>query len=157
MKEAKTSPKKKGFVKLLLPLLVVVLLGALAFLYLQYDEAQKEIVKLGDPAYISELQENQAKITLDRLGKIMLLPDESPTIATIVDADALRGENELFYKDAQNDDKLIIFSDKAILFRESEDLVINVAPVFLNPEAEQAVDDAETVDEVADETTEETF
>lgn len=155
MKETKTSPKKKGFVKFLLPLVIVALLGALAFLYIQYDNAQKEIVKLGDPAYISELQENQAKITLDRLGKIMLLPDESPTIATIVDADALRGENELFYKDAQNGDKLIIFSDKAILFREGEDLVVNVAPVFLNPEADQAAE--EVVEETADETTDETF
>ncbi|MCD4756611.1 hypothetical protein K8R20_03285 [bacterium] len=155
MKEAKTLPKKKGFVKLLLPLLVVLLAGALVYLYLQYDNAQKEIVRLGDPAYISEMQENQANITLEKLGKLMLLPDESPTIATIVDADALRGENELFYKDAQNDDKLIIFSDKAILFRESEDLIVNVAPVFLNPEAEQATD--EVVDEVADDTQEETF
>jgi hypothetical protein len=83
----------------------------------------------------------------------MLLPDEQPTIATLVDIDALKEENPEFYKNAKNGDLLVIYSEKAILFREDEGKIINVAPVFLEP-TEGTTESTET-DDTATESTEE--
>jgi len=57
--------------------------------------------------------------------------DESPTIATIQNADALRVQNPTFYKDAQIGDKLLIWSDKAILYSPTSDTVYAVMPISL--------------------------
>lgn len=67
--------------------------------------------------------------TLEKLSKIILLPEEVPTIAEIQDVEKLKNSNAEFYKNARSGDKLILFSEKAIIFREEESLIINVALV----------------------------
>lgn len=130
---ADVTGRKSKFGVLFLAFLVLAFGGAAGYLYYQYSLSQKELTKLKDPKYISELQDQQVLATLDKLGAIMLLPEENPTVATIIDADALRTENDAFYKNAQNGDKLVIYTQQAILFREEENKVINVAPVFIEP------------------------
>lgn len=62
---------------------------------------------------------------------IVIKADEQPTVATIQDADLLRTENSVFYKDAQNGDRLLIWSDKAVLYSTSMDKLLAVLPVSL--------------------------
>lgn len=70
-----------------------------------------------------------------KLGKLIFLnPNEEASVATLVDIESLKETNPEFYKDAEVDDKLIVFSDKAIIYRESEDLIINVVPISSNSE-----------------------
>jgi hypothetical protein len=64
---------------------------------------------------------------------IQIKKDEQPTIATIQDAETLRTQNAVFYKDAQNGDRLLIWSDKAVLYSTSQDLILAVLPVSLLP------------------------
>lgn len=79
-----------------------------------------------------ETIDKQVTEILDELSKIILLPeDETPTVISIMDVEQLKRENEKFYKDAVNGDILIIYSDKAIVFRRREKKIINVAPVFI--------------------------
>ncbi len=156
---AEVTGKKSNFGVLLLALLVLAFGGAAGYLYYQYSLSQDELSKLKDPGYLSTLQEQQVETTLQRLGLIMLLPEENPTVATLIDADALRKENESFYKNAQNGDKLIIYTQQAILFREEENKVINVAPVFIEPNQETTDTTNETQtpeEEVVDENLDET-
>lgn len=69
---------------------------------------------------------------LEELGSLILLPkDETPTVMSIMDVDSLKKENEEFYKDVIKGDILIIYSDKAIVFRREEKKIVNVAPVFI--------------------------
>lgn len=62
---------------------------------------------------------------------IVIKADEQPTVATIQDAELLRAENPNFYKDAQNGDRLLIWSDKAVLYSTSMDKLLAVLPVSL--------------------------
>jgi hypothetical protein len=68
----------------------------------------------------------------DKVSKIQQVPDETPTLATVQDADKLREQE--FFKDAENGDKVLIFTEakKAIIYRESDNRVINSGPIVLN-------------------------
>ena len=151
-----TSPtgKKEWFepITIILFITCIILAGSSGYIYSKYkksrtefSQSQDELARLSDPIYISQLQQDAVTTTIEKLRRHILLPtDEEPTVATIIDVEALREENPEFYKDAQNDDQLIIFTKKAILYRDGEDIIINVAPVFLEPEG--ALESEETED-----------
>jgi hypothetical protein len=163
MNNYEEKPKKKSPILtiLLITLFFALGIGAGYFAY-DYLTSQGVLDKINDPEYVSQLQEQQIENTLSDLREIMLLPDEQPTIATLVDVEALKEENPEFYKNAKNGDLLVIYSEKAILFREDDGKIINVAPVFLEPAegtTEEATESTETEDsqtESLDSTTEET-
>lgn len=158
MDDYREKPKKKFPILtiLLIVLFFILGIGAGYFAY-DYLTSQGVLDKINDPEYVSQLQEQQIENTLSDLKEIMLLPDEQPTIATLVDIDALKEENPEFYKNAKNGDLLVIYSEKAILFREDEKRIINVAPVFMEPAegtTEEATENTET-DDMTTENTEE--
>ena len=67
--------------------------------------------------------------TIDKVRKLMQLPNEQPTMATITDATKLTGKP--FFANAKNGDKVLIFQSikKAILYRESTNQIIDVGSV----------------------------
>jgi hypothetical protein len=118
-------PKSRRFIsKKSLPwLLVCLLLLVSVFLFLQYRQAQ-------DNMTVTEQNSKYQK----QLGKLILLPtNESPTIATVKDAGKL--SKQVFFKDAKNGDKLFVYSKsrKAILYRPSSNMIINVQSVNVTP------------------------
>jgi hypothetical protein len=154
MDDYREKPKKKSPI---LTILLIVLffalgIGAGYFAY-EYLTSQGVLDKINDPEYVSQLQEQQIENTLADLREIMLLPDEQATIATLVDIEALKEENPEFYENAKNGDLLVIYSEKAILFREEEGKIINVAPVFLEPT--EGTTESTEADDTATEGTEE--
>jgi hypothetical protein len=62
---------------------------------------------------------------------ILVNANETPTIATVQDPDMLRDRDPIFYKDAQVGDRLLIYSDKAILYSEARDLILAVLPAYV--------------------------
>ncbi len=60
---------------------------------------------------------------------IMCKTGEMPTVATIQDVALLKKNNPAFYKDAMNGDRLLIWSDKAVLYSPSKDIILSVLPV----------------------------
>jgi len=60
---------------------------------------------------------------------IVIKADEKPTVATIQDAGILRTQNPDFYKDAKNGDRLLIWSDKAVLYSTTQDKILSVLPI----------------------------
>lgn len=68
---------------------------------------------------------------LDRVGKLIELPQEIPTIATVSDVHKLQ-DKQFFFK-AKNGDNLLIFNqaNEAILYRPSENKIIQVSPVTM--------------------------
>ena len=72
---------------------------------------------------------------LTKLGKhIELSQDVQPTVATIVDAEKLKNQNE-FYAHAENGDYLIVTPTRAILYSVARDIILNVMPVQVEPKA----------------------
>jgi hypothetical protein len=61
---------------------------------------------------------------------------ESPSIATIEDPEALRAQNPAFYAMASKGDRLLIWSDKAVLYSATEDKILAVIPLQPPPAIE---------------------
>lgn len=118
----KKSSEKKLFVILIL--LVIIGLGGTGYFYYNYSNLKK------NP---NAAAEKEVKGVLSKIGKFMVLPtDETPTLATVMDKEKLAAQP--FFSKAQNGDKLVVYtkSRKAILFRESTNMIIEVAPIYFD-------------------------
>jgi hypothetical protein len=114
---------------LLIIIAVIVLAVAVLPSYYFYSQYRKTQSLLANPTVSLTAQ---AKVLVDEVGKLMVLPtDEQPTIATVSDITKLA--DQPFFANAKNGDKVLIYTQakKAILFRESIDKIIEVAPVNL--------------------------
>lgn len=124
MKKVKLNTTKKLPIKDIIMLLLIVImalaLGVTSFLYL------KEKDKVNNPEKITE---EEAKKIKEDVSKLILLPDDEPTIATIFDVEEAKNTNQEFYKNAQNGDVLLVFSETAMLYRPKDDKLIKVSPV----------------------------
>ncbi len=56
---------------------------------------------------------------------------EQPTVATVQDVETLKKQNPSFYQEAQNGDRVLVWSDKVVLYSTSRDVILAVIP--LNP------------------------
>jgi len=122
----------------LLLFVIILLIGASAYSYWQYDQSQNELKQ-----YRVELEElrkfkedpraaaaNETRKIIDQVGQLVALPEnETPTVATITDVEKLK--EQPFFANAQNGDKILIYTGvrKAILYRPTVNKVIEVAPV----------------------------
>lgn len=77
--------------------------------------------------YVDKKKEDAALI--QKVGKLLSLPDESPMIATVSNDDTFKNEN--FSEKAKAGDKLIVYlnADQAIFYRPSSNKVIMLLPV----------------------------
>lgn len=68
---------------------------------------------------------------VDEVGKLMLLPNEAPTVATVTDPTQLQGQP--FFVNAKTGDKVLIYAAarKAILYSPSEKRIVEVAPLII--------------------------
>ena len=76
------------------------------------------------------LLNKEVKTLTQRVGEHIFLPEgEVPTIATVSDPEALRGQT--FFVDAKKGDKVLIFPNakKAILYDPIADKIITIAPL----------------------------
>ncbi len=77
-------------------------------------------------------EKNEMESIVEEVGKIIELPsDETPTVATVTDAEKLK--DQVFFKKAKNGDKVLIYSNsrKAFLYRPSEKKIIEVGIVSI--------------------------
>ena len=129
LKDLKHLDKIKANKSLWLIVVVVVLIIAALPSYYYYNQYQKAQMLLQNPK-ASATAESVA--LLDKVGKLIQLPTtETPTIATVSDVTKLAGQ--AFFANAKNGDKVLIFpqTKEAILYRESINKIIQVAPVNL--------------------------
>jgi hypothetical protein len=91
-----------------------------------YITTRNQLAQLNSSKGGSEVQ--QLVNTIDRY---MQLPSESPTLATVNDVSKLKGQE--FFKNAQNGDKVLIFSQsgRALLYRPSTKKIIEYSKVDL--------------------------
>lgn len=88
------------------------------------------------PSEGGKLSSNEIENLLEEVGENFLLPiGETPDIATVTDVTKL--ENNAFYRNAKNGDKVLIFKSikEAILYRPSIQKIIAVAPFNVTPDA----------------------
>ncbi|MEO6536945.1 MAG: hypothetical protein ABIT47_04585 [Candidatus Paceibacterota bacterium] len=104
-------------------LLIVAVLGiaGTAYYYHQYQVLKK------NP---NAAQEAEVAQLVGEVSTLILLPNETPTVATVLDTKALT--DQPFFAKALNGDKVLVFvnAKEAILYRPSAHKLINVAPLY---------------------------
>jgi hypothetical protein len=74
---------------------------------------------------------DDTKRILSKLASVMYIDEkESPTVARVTKPELLKKNNKTFYKDVQAGDYLVLYPKRAIIYREKDNLVVNVAPII---------------------------
>lgn len=119
-------------------IIIGLLIGAVLALipsYYFYNKYQQSQKLLKNP---QQAAKQEVESTVAKLGTLMVLPkDETPTIATVTDKNKLK--EQPFFARAQNGDKVILYikARKAILFREKDNKIIEVAPINIQKQEGQ--------------------
>lgn len=122
--------KKKYFSTILVA--VLLLSFSLTFyFYKKYQTVQKTLQK--------QLSPDDREKLIAQVGKLIELPKEEPTVASISDKEKLK--NQPFFQNASNGDKVLIFTKakKAILYRPSINKIIEVSQINLEATSSASV------------------
>lgn len=141
-KSRKIRPNWKNIGKFFFLLLLVISIGASVYFYVKYREVSDLANSTG---------EAEIGYYVNKVGQLMQLPEETPSLATVTDKSKLAGQE--FFKTAENGDKVLVYinAKKAILFRPSLNKIVDVAPVYtsLTISMVNGVNDIEKVKAVA--------
>lgn len=123
---------KKPFVILAIAVLIIL---AIIFggLLKERHTLKNKVNTLSSPKTSQANDADEAQQLKNEIGQYLELPaDEMPTVATVADASKVKGQS--FFVNAQNGDKVLLFSKsgKAILYRPSTKKIVEVAPINLN-------------------------
>lgn len=108
--------------KRVLPIILLVLIAIIGITVYFINTKRNEFMTANNPVKAKEVAEDLAAI----VSKIYQLPNETPTIATVVDVNDL--PLDPFYQNAREGDKILIFAayQEVILYRPSENKIIEV-------------------------------
>lgn len=125
--DAESTNRTKLSVKTVLTIVVIALLaGVAAFFYLDAQNAKQQT-----PEATQARNQEETERVVSGLGQILLLNSEAePTVARVEDPSKLQESNRDFYKDVQVDDYLVLYPQRAVIYRESENRIINIAPII---------------------------
>jgi len=115
--------KRKYFFKFIVFLIIIGLAVATGYYYKQYKKIKN------NPQIISQ---EETQTVISEIGKLMELPDGTPSLATVQDKEKLKEQS--FFRRAENGDKVLIYADakQAILYRPTVKKIIEVAPLILD-------------------------
>jgi hypothetical protein len=83
------------------------------------------------PETVATKNQEESDKVVESLGKILYLDgDSKPTVARIENPEILRNTNAEFYKNTQAGDYLVLYPNRAIIYRLSENQIINFAPII---------------------------
>lgn len=136
--------RRRGFVNFLLFIGIIAAVGLFAWAEIQrrdaigrLKETEQELEKIRQST--ERRGTEVAQQVLESVRKLMDVPnDPEPTVATIVDVDALR-EASPFYNKAENGDHLIITETRAILYDPDRGIILDVVPVRIDKEQQQQI------------------
>jgi uncharacterized protein HemX len=135
----KSKKTKALIINSIVALLCIIALGILGYygytLKTEYDRIASENASLKDPTKNAEVQQQQVQEIVGKLGKILKIEDtdKQPAVATITDVEKLKTSQPEFYKNAQKDDYLIVYPNRAIIYRDQSNQIINIAPIIQPP------------------------
>jgi len=140
------SKRKLGFSTIILSIIVIVLAISMAYLYKTNRDLHKQIE---ETQYSTDKQTDEAEIEriVGLVAQHMILPDETPVIYIISNPQEAIDAYGSFFDNSVDGDYLIIYSDKAIIYRETEDIVINSGPVFFIEEGFESTDESSVIED----------
>lgn len=114
---------------------LLVLLAIGGWILNNYLDTRNQLNQLANPKTSTQ---TEITIITDQIqGTVELPGGETPTIATVSDAEKLKGQN--FFKNAENGDKVLIYAKagKALLYRYTTKKVIEYSNVNLGNNSDQ--------------------
>jgi hypothetical protein len=121
----------KNVIDAIFILIVVFLLGGIVYSLKLYTDSQAKIKELSAKvASPQTAMAEEAKLTIENVGKHLVLPKEEPKVLSIANVEVLR-KDQPFFNQANNGDKLLVFSQKVILYSPTLDKVIDIAQIRL--------------------------
>ena len=145
-KEDKKSSKrptllKKLWLKLVFGLLLLAAVGSAAYFYMQYRDVRDNPTQA-----VAQRNSEETDRVLTKLKSVLRIDEtDAPTVARVDDPAKLKATNEDFYRNVEKGDYLILYPKRAILFREANSQIINVAPIINTSELQpEQNDDDET-------------
>lgn len=126
--QVKTKNGLGSFLLKVLPYILILALGVGAGIYGVQQKPELFGLSKGTAAAQAETD-----ALVSSVGKLIALPnDEKPTVATVTDIEKVK--DQPFFKNAKNGDKVLIYTkaQKAIIYRESENRIIEVGAVNIN-------------------------
>lgn len=125
---------KKGLVIFALVVVAVLGLGYGVKTIKSLTDAKKELESIKSNS--NEKDKKEAMAIVEQVGKLVILPEgEEPTVATVTDPAKLA--DQPFFENSEAGDKVLIYTtaQRAILYRPSNNKVIEIAPLNLEGDA----------------------
>ncbi len=114
-------------------LLLAILVGASAYLILNQSAAIENSVissSASDSVAVNKIPSSPDEV-LAALGRLIILSDAKPNFAIVDEAALAIKATEPFFKDAALGDRILIYPDRAIIYRPSHNIIVNVGPISL--------------------------
>lgn len=143
--KSKSSARPRLSWKLVLTLLIVAASVGAAGYY--WNEAQN--VKQQTPDGIAQRNQQETAMVIAALSDVLFLEsDQEPTVARVEDPDVLKEGNPDFYKDTQVGDYLVLYPQRAIIFRLDEKRIVNIAPIVNTSEIQRSQQQSDQTEQV---------
>lgn len=111
-------------------MILVVALAMISITLVNYMDLRARELEAKDPKkYQASIVRRSVRI-LERLAKVP--ENETPVVATIVDVEGLKKQNQQFYKRAQNGNTLVLYKTTAYILDEKNQKIVNIGPVLEN-------------------------
>lgn len=114
-------------------LLLAILVGASAYLILNQSAAIENSAissSASDSVAVNKIPSSPDEV-LAALGRLIILSDTKPSFAIVDEAALAIKATEPFFKDAALGDRILIYPDRAIIYRPSHNIIVNVGPISL--------------------------
>lgn len=116
---------KKNLVTLIMGAVIILALATAGYFYKQYQD-----VKTNPSQAISEKNSAETDQVLASLKAVLFIEEkDKPTVARVESPETLKKNNETFYKNIQKGDYIVLYPSRAIIFRQSTNQIINIAPI----------------------------
>lgn len=113
--------------KVVLVVVAILVIGFVAHRLLRSSSSSKQ------SSSQSPLSEDVPTLVNRVARHLAVKQDEVPAVAIVQDIQLLKSQNPVFYKDAENGDHLLIWSDKAVLYSSKRDIILAVVVVNTAP------------------------
>jgi hypothetical protein len=139
VQETSVKSKKQMVLIGVLVLLMLVSLGAALYFWNDARDAKNETP---DAVAANNIAETERVVR--ELGDIIILSEDSPTVARVEDPSVLKKSNPDFYENIQVGDYLVLYPQRAVIYRSSEKKIINIAPIVNTEQLQQRTEDQQT-------------
>ena len=122
--------------------LLIASIGAAGFFWNDARQAKQQ-----SPEGVAQKNQQETDQVVSSLSKIIVPEGEDkPTVARVENPDTLKKANQDFYKNVQVGDYLVLYPQRAIIYRLGENKIVNIAPIINSSDLQKSQSQAATQD-----------